>query len=87
MTDLKAYLVWDANIRWFHWINVLCVFGLIAVGVAILNGKALGVYRLCVRAQPAVAPGLGLYRWAPCALAGDPAWRPGLHERAACLHR
>ena len=43
MTDLKSYLVWDANIRWFHWINVLCVLGLIAVGVAILNGKALGV--------------------------------------------
>jgi Ni/Fe-hydrogenase 1 B-type cytochrome subunit len=27
----------------FHWINVLCVVGLIAVGVAILNDKALGV--------------------------------------------
>ena len=43
MTNLKAYFVWDANIRWFHWINLLCVLGLIAVGVAILNGKALGV--------------------------------------------
>jgi len=43
MTDLKAYPVWDASVRWFHWINVLCVIGLIAVGVAILNGKALGV--------------------------------------------
>ena len=43
MTDLKAYFVWDANTRWFHWINLLCVLGLIAVGVAILNGKSLGV--------------------------------------------
>ena len=43
MTNLKAYFVWDANIRWFHWINLLCVLGLVAVGVAILNGKALGV--------------------------------------------
>jgi len=43
MTDLKSYFVWDANIRWFHWINLLCILGLIAVGVAILNGKALGV--------------------------------------------
>jgi cytochrome b len=43
MTNLKTYLVWDANIRWFHWINLLCVLGLIAVGVVILNGKALGV--------------------------------------------
>ena len=89
MTDLKTYLVWDANIRWFHWINVLCVLGLIAVGVAILNDKALGVStegkillktvhvydRLCVRGESAVASGLGLYRWTPCALAGDPAWR------------
>ena len=43
MNNLKAYLVWDANIRWFHWINLLCILGLIAVGVAILNAKTLGV--------------------------------------------
>lgn len=41
--NFKSYSAWDANIRWFHWINVLCIIGLIAVGVAILNGKALGV--------------------------------------------
>lgn len=40
---LQAYPVWDKTTRWFHWINVLCVLALIAVGVAILNGKALGV--------------------------------------------
>jgi Ni/Fe-hydrogenase 1 B-type cytochrome subunit len=43
MTDLKAYTVWDASVRWFHWINLLCMLGLIAVGVAILNDEALGV--------------------------------------------
>ena len=43
MSSLKAYFVWDANVRWFHWINLLCIIGLVAVGVAILNGKALGV--------------------------------------------
>lgn len=43
MQNLKSYHVWDASIRWFHWINVLCVISLIAVGVAILNDKALGV--------------------------------------------
>jgi Ni/Fe-hydrogenase 1 B-type cytochrome subunit len=32
MTDLKAYSVWDASVRWFHWINLLCMLGLIAVG-------------------------------------------------------
>jgi len=43
MTDFKAYFVWDSHIRRFHWINLLCVLGLVAVGVVILNGKALGV--------------------------------------------
>jgi len=43
MTDLKSYVVWDTSVRWFHWINLLCMLGLIAVGVAILNDKALGV--------------------------------------------
>jgi len=41
--ELKSYSVWDAGVRWFHWINVLCVLGLIGVGVGILNDKALGV--------------------------------------------
>lgn len=43
MSELKVYRVWDAPTRWFHWINVLCVLGLIAIGVAILNAKPLGV--------------------------------------------
>ena len=43
MRQLRTYPVWDAGVRWFHWINVVCVLGLIAVGVAILNDKALGV--------------------------------------------
>jgi cytochrome b len=43
LTQLKTYHVWDASIRWFHWINFFCMLGLIAVGVAILNDKALGV--------------------------------------------
>ena len=43
MGNLQTYPAWDAGVRWFHWINVLCVIGLIAVGVAILNDNALGV--------------------------------------------
>jgi Ni/Fe-hydrogenase 1 B-type cytochrome subunit len=43
MRQLRTYPVWDAGVRWFHWINVLCVLGLIAVGVAILFDRALGV--------------------------------------------
>lgn len=43
MHDLKIHSVWDAGTRWFHWINVLCIVGLAAIGTAILNDKALGV--------------------------------------------
>ncbi len=40
---LHSYRVWDSGVRWFHWINVLCILLLIGVGVVILNGTALGV--------------------------------------------
>lgn len=43
MTDLKTWSVWDAGVRRFHWINLLCMLGLIGVGVVLLNAKALGV--------------------------------------------
>lgn len=43
MNELKAYFVWDASVRWFHWINVLCILGLVALGTVILNASALGV--------------------------------------------
>lgn len=43
MRQFRTYPVWDLGVRWFHWINVICVLGLIALGVAILNDKALGV--------------------------------------------
>ena len=43
MRQFRTYPVWDLGVRWFHWINVVCVLGLIAVGVAILNDKALGL--------------------------------------------
>jgi cytochrome b len=38
-----SYRVWDRTIRWFHWINVLSVLGLIASGLVIYNGKSLGI--------------------------------------------
>ena len=41
--ELKYYAVWDRTTRLFHWINVICIIGLISVGVVILNDKALGV--------------------------------------------
>jgi Ni/Fe-hydrogenase 1 B-type cytochrome subunit len=43
MRQLRTYPVWDLGVRCFHWINVICVLGLIAVGTALLNEEALGV--------------------------------------------
>ncbi|MBL8631469.1 MAG: cytochrome b/b6 domain-containing protein [Rhodospirillaceae bacterium] len=40
--SLKEYKVWDASTRIFHWVNVICVLSLIAIGTAILNASALG---------------------------------------------
>lgn len=37
------YPVWDRTTRIFHWVNVLCVIALIAVGLIILNAKAFEV--------------------------------------------
>jgi len=42
MPELKSYPVWDVPTRWFHWINALCVIGLAAVGLVVLNAGALG---------------------------------------------
>jgi Ni/Fe-hydrogenase 1 B-type cytochrome subunit len=41
--NLQEYKVWDATTRIFHWLNVLCVLGLVAIGTVILNADALGV--------------------------------------------
>jgi len=41
--ELNYYSVWDRTTRVFHWINVICVIGLISVGVVILNNNILGV--------------------------------------------
>ena len=41
--DYHEYLAWDAPTRWFHWINVLAIIGLIATGIEILTGSALGL--------------------------------------------
>ncbi|NOQ94383.1 MAG: cytochrome b/b6 domain-containing protein [Methylophaga sp.] len=43
ISKLTTYPVWDKTVRIFHWVNVLCVLALIAVGTAILNAKALGI--------------------------------------------
>jgi len=43
LATFTEYPVWDRVVRVFHWLNVLCVLGLIAVGTVILNAKALGV--------------------------------------------
>ncbi len=42
-SSLQGYRVWDAPTRWFHWINVVCILGLVAIGTALLYAKELGV--------------------------------------------
>ncbi len=41
--ELQEYKVWDVTTCVFHWLNVLCVLGLIAVGMATLYDEVLGV--------------------------------------------
>jgi len=41
--QLRVHNVWDKPTRWFHWINVLAVLGLIGLGLVILNAGALGI--------------------------------------------
>ncbi len=41
--EYREYAAWDAPTRWFHWINALAVIGLMATGLVILNGGALGL--------------------------------------------
>ena len=43
MAEATRYEVWDRTSRWFHWINVLCVLGLIGVGLVILYAGELGI--------------------------------------------
>ncbi|WP_295679902.1 cytochrome b/b6 domain-containing protein [uncultured Nevskia sp.] len=43
MNELRSYKVWDAPTRWFHWINVLCVIVLAALGLVILNAGAFKI--------------------------------------------
>ncbi|WP_031435223.1 cytochrome b/b6 domain-containing protein [Methylomarinum vadi] len=38
-----SYRVWDRSVRLFHWLNVICVIGLIGVGLVIMNNKSFGV--------------------------------------------
>ena len=38
-----SYHAWDRTVRIFHWLNVLCVTGLVGVGLVIFFNKNLGV--------------------------------------------
>ncbi len=39
----QIYFVWELPVRIFHWLNVLCIIGLAALGIVLLNNKALGI--------------------------------------------
>ena len=40
---IHSYHVWDRSVRIFHWVNVICILGLIFLGLIILNNKSFGV--------------------------------------------
>ena len=42
----KNYQTWSPSVRWFHWVNVLCIFCLIFVGFIMLYKKELGITSL-----------------------------------------
>lgn len=41
--SVRAYRVWDLPVRWFHWVNLLCVLALAGLGLVIFNAGPLGV--------------------------------------------
>lgn len=41
--QLRVVRVWDRTTRWFHWINVLAILALSAVGLGILYADELGI--------------------------------------------
>jgi len=44
-SELRQYRVWDAPTRLFHWVNFVCVLGMLAAGVLILYSKDIGIDR------------------------------------------
>ncbi len=41
--QLQEHKVWPAAVRWFHWINFICILGLFAMGLIMLNKSGLGI--------------------------------------------
>lgn len=42
-TPLHSIYVWDRHVRLFHWINVICILGLISIGLIIYFDKDFGI--------------------------------------------
>ncbi|NMP31532.1 cytochrome b/b6 domain-containing protein [Thalassotalea sp. M1531] len=42
-TERKQIYVWSRKIRFFHWLNVIAITLLVAIGVIILNSKTFGI--------------------------------------------
>ncbi len=41
--QLQEYTVWPAAVRWFHWINFVCISGLLVMGVIMLYMPVFGI--------------------------------------------
>jgi cytochrome b len=44
-SELRQYRVWDVPTRMFHWLNLVCVLGILAAGVLILYSRPIGIDR------------------------------------------
>jgi len=42
-TAIRTHQVWDAPVRWFHWINFICIVGLFFMGFMMLYKAELGI--------------------------------------------
>lgn len=43
--EWRQYRVWDVPTRIFHWLNFVCVLGIMSAGILILNAHAIGIDR------------------------------------------
>ena len=100
MTEYREYVAWDAPTRWFHWINVLAVLGLIGTGPrhslrrrpwAIGIGKAHpqsvhASFGYVMAVNLVVAVCLGFLGEPLRAVAQHPSWRSGVFGSSERLY-
>lgn len=67
--EFRQYRVWDVPTRLFHWVNFVCVLGMLAAGILILYSKDFGIDR------PSVIQLKHLHVWLGYVLIVNLVWR------------